>query len=157
MAADIESNQFSASQISEMTASVFSQMFNLTVQLSDSGCNFADSSATVTSCVQISGDWVGAVIFQTPRELAAKITSALFMEEAATLADEDIHDAMGEVGNVLAGNLKASLPGSSTLALPSVTAGTDYSIDVRGCHPITRVAFECESLPFTVTVLHKNP
>jgi chemotaxis protein CheX len=154
--ADIESNQCAASQIHEMTAGVFHQMLDLPVQLRDSGEDTAESTSTVTSCVQITGDWVGAVALRCPRDFAFRVTSILFQEEATALKDDDVYDAMGEMGNVLAGNFKAALPGSSMLALPSVTAGTNYSIDLRGCGLMTEVALVCDGFPFTLTVLKKD-
>ena len=36
------------------------------------------------------------------------------------LEDEDVVDAFGEIANVVGGNVKAALPGSSGLSLPDV-------------------------------------
>jgi hypothetical protein len=46
------------------------------------------------------------------------------------LDDEEIADALGELANVVGGNVKAVLPGPSTLGLPEVGAAPEAGSDV---------------------------
>ena len=75
----------------------------------------------LSSWVDVVGPWTGSVVLTTGRETAAGLTRALLGEHApAELEDEDIADAFGEIANVVGGNVKAALPGSSGLSLPDV-------------------------------------
>jgi CheY-specific phosphatase CheX len=57
--------------------------------------------------------------------------------------DDDVRDALGELANMLAGNLKSVLPGGAVLSMPSVIEGSDYSLQICGHLSIERVPFWC--------------
>jgi chemotaxis protein CheX len=76
---------------------------------------------TVSAWVDVVGPWTGSVVLITGRQTAADLTRALLGEAAPELLDhEDVADAIGEIANVVGGNVKAALPGPSTLGLPVV-------------------------------------
>jgi hypothetical protein len=73
----------------------------------------------VSSWVEIVGPWNGVVVLTTGRETAAQLTRCLLREHALEVLDaEDVDDALGEIANVVGGNVKAVLPGPSVLGLP---------------------------------------
>jgi chemotaxis protein CheX len=75
----------------------------------------------VSSWVDIVGPWNGAVVITTGRDTAAELTRCLLREHAPeVLEDEDVEDALGEIANVVGGNVKAVLPGPSVLGLPEI-------------------------------------
>jgi chemotaxis protein CheX len=79
---------------------------------------FADP---VSSWVDIVGPWNGAVVITTGRGTAEELTRCLLREHAPeVLEDEDVEDALGEIANVVGGNVKAVLPGPSVLGLPEI-------------------------------------
>jgi hypothetical protein len=76
---------------------------------------------TLSAWVDVVGPWTGSVVLTTGRQTAADLTRSLLGEAAPELLDhEDIADAFGEIANVVGGNVKAALPGPSTLGLPQV-------------------------------------
>ena len=76
---------------------------------------------TLSAWVDVVGPWTGSVVLTTGRQTAAELTRALLGEAAPQLLDhEDVADAFGEIANVVGGNVKAALPGPSTLGLPEV-------------------------------------
>jgi len=78
---------------------------------------------TLSSWVTITGPWDGAVVVTCGRDTAAELTRALLREHApAELGDDDVEDALGEIANVVGGNVKAVLPGPSALGLPRTGA-----------------------------------
>lgn len=78
---------------------------------------------TLSAWVDVVGPWTGSVVLTTGRQTAADLTRALLREAAPELLDhEDVTDAFGEIANVVGGNVKAALPGPSTLGLPQVGA-----------------------------------
>ena len=83
----------------------------------------------VSSWVEIVGPWTGTVVLTCGRSTAEALSRALLKEHAPpVLEPEDIEDALGELANVVGGNVKAVLPGPSVLGLPEVgsapTAGS---------------------------------
>ncbi|MBM7806511.1 hypothetical protein JOD57_002348 [Geodermatophilus bullaregiensis] len=76
---------------------------------------------TLSSWVEIVGPWDGSVVLTCGRDTAQELTRALLGAHAPeVLEDEDVHDALGELANVVGGNVKAVLPGPSVLGLPEV-------------------------------------
>ena len=74
---------------------------------------------TVSSWVDVVGPWTGAVVLTCGRDTAEQPTRALLREHApAVLERADVEDALGELANVVGGNVKAVLPGPSVLGLP---------------------------------------
>ena len=75
----------------------------------------------LSSWVDVVGPWTGAVVLTTGRDTAAELCRALLGASAQeVLEQEDVDDAFGEMANVVGGNVKASLPGPSSLGLPEV-------------------------------------
>jgi chemotaxis protein CheX len=78
-------------------------------------------SDPLSSWVDVVGPWTGSVVLTTGRRTAEELTRALLREDSPeVLEDEDVVDAFGEIANVVGGNVKAALPGSSGLSLPDV-------------------------------------
>jgi chemotaxis protein CheX len=75
----------------------------------------------LSSWVDVVGPWTGSVVLTTGRRTAEELTRALLAEHSPeVLEHEDVVDAFGEIANVVGGNVKAALPGSSGLSLPDV-------------------------------------
>jgi CheY-specific phosphatase CheX len=89
------------------------------------------SGKTMTGCVQISGAWDGAVTIQCSPDLARAAAAAMLEMEAAATSFDDVRDALGEIANMVGGNLKALLPGPTNLSLPLVVEGEHGSPSIR--------------------------
>ncbi|SFK43884.1 chemotaxis protein CheX [Geodermatophilus ruber] len=78
-------------------------------------------AATLSSWVGIAGPWTGSVVLTCGTDTAEQLTRALLREHAPEELDaEDVSDALGELANVVGGNVKAVLPGPAALGLPEV-------------------------------------
>jgi chemotaxis protein CheX len=110
---------------------------------------------TLVACVQISGAWSGAVLMWCTGEFASLAVKAMF--DVGDGADEE-RDAVGEIANMVAGNLKATLPSPSRLSLPIVASGHGFGLDVRHSRPIERVEFLVdEEHHVVVTLVREEP
>jgi hypothetical protein len=75
----------------------------------------------ISSWVDVVGPWNGVVVITTARTTAEELSRCLLKEHAPPVIDaEDVEDALGELANVVGGNVKAVLPGPSALGLPEV-------------------------------------
>ena len=104
---------------------------------------------TLSAWVDVVGPWTGSVVLTTGRQTAAELTRALLREAAPELLDhEDVADAFGEIANVVGGNVKAALPGPSTLGLPEV----GRTPDVRNPDDVCRIDVLWRGQPLVVSV-----
>lgn len=89
----------------------------------------------VSSRVAILGDAVGSVVVRCDRPSAIALARRLFdLAQDATPDEDDIADALGELANIVGGNVKSLGLGESSLTLPSVGASADVEVgDVLMC------------------------
>ena len=75
-------------------------------------------SAEVHSSVSITGSWHGHIVYASS-QAAARLAAAAFMAmEPDEVSQEDISDVLGELANIVGGNVKAMLPpGTDHLAV----------------------------------------
>lgn len=135
--------------IREIAMSIWETLFSR--PLEDGAVGEELGEPVVTGCVHIDGSWRGAVILQYGEQLAALLAGELFRSEAPT--SEEVLDTIGEVTNMLAGNIKALLPQPSGISLPTVAVGGDYALTVVGTQVVNTVGFRCGEMPLLVTVL----
>ena len=76
-------------------------------------------SDLVQASVDIHGDWSGTVTLEMAPSTAE--TAARTMLHLDTVEVADVTDALGELVNMIGGNIKSLLPSGSTLGLPIVS------------------------------------
>jgi chemotaxis protein CheX len=69
--------------------------------------------------------------------------------------EADVRDALGEIANMIAGNVKALLPEPCSISLPAVALGSDDTVSVQGTTPVTSVPFTCDGHPLVITLLER--
>lgn len=80
-----------------------------------------DEHEVVRASVAIHGDWCGTVSLEmTPATAETAARTMLHIEDGAVVEDVDVTDALGELVNMIGGNIKSLLPSGSTLGLPMV-------------------------------------
>ena len=136
-------------EIREIAASIWETLFSDPLDRADADQPIQDPA--VTGCVQIHGAFNGAVTLQCSKSLATRLAGELFRGEAPTPAD--VLDSVGELTNMLAGNIKALLADPSHISLPAVAFGADYALTVIGTSPMAVVGFRCGEEPLLVTLL----
>lgn len=74
-----------------------------------------------SAAVTVSGAWEGMISVELPTAMAEEVTRRMLAVDSTP--DEDVADAVGELVNMIGGNVKALMPGPSALSLPVVAAG----------------------------------
>jgi chemotaxis protein CheX len=95
----------------------------------------------VTAIVYFAGSWHGAVLLEVTRRQASRFAHLLMSIAPPATVDDDVRDALGELANMLAGNLKSVLPGGAVLSMPSVIDGSDYSLQICGNRRVEQMPF----------------
>lgn len=83
----------------------------------------------VVGIIGIAGSWVGTGIIMCTPELACKASSAMMMSEYDAVNGE-VLDAMGEITNMIIGNVKTALEeryGAMGISVPTVVYGRNFA------------------------------
>jgi chemotaxis protein CheX len=133
-----------------ITRDVWESFTGRTIELVDDQVR-PDGDVTV-GCVTVTGEWQGNVLLACPARLARMAASAMFELPAEQLDDEQVGDALGELTNMIGGNIKSLIPGPSRLSMPTVTVGASPTVPTPHAELLSRVSLVCEGLPLTVSV-----
>lgn len=145
----------SIDDIRAVTENVFASLTDFSVATIDESTIDRHGHRYVTAAVSITGEWEGTVAVACCDELSRLITGAFFGVEPAEADPSEINDAIGEVANMIGGNVKALMPAPSQLSLPTVTTGIDYVVTFPGTREETREAFAVEGGFLIVSILRK--
>jgi len=83
----------------------------------------------ISAVIGLSGVVKGAVIISMKSDLAIKLTE-LLTDEKITEIDADVVDAIGEINNIIAGNIKPKVPNGDkiVISIPTIIKGKEHSI-----------------------------
>jgi chemotaxis protein CheX len=92
----------------------------------------AGVGCTLAASVQLTGTWQGAVVLGCGAEFGRDAAGAMFDSDPATVTHDELTDALGELANMIAGNVKPLLPGAESLSLPTVVRGDNLELGIPG-------------------------
>jgi len=110
----------------------------------------------VTAAIQFSGSTCGSLVVEVDASLARKFAGGLLAIDPPDAIDNDVRDAVGEIANVIGGNLNTSFAWGAILSFPYVVDGSDFKIRVCGKCIIIRQAFVYENELFWVSWIAKS-
>jgi chemotaxis protein CheX len=134
-----------------ITRDVWESFTGRTIKLADDQLR-PDGGGRTVGCVTVTGEWQGSVLLACAPQLARMAASAMFDLPTEQLDDEQVADALGELTNMVGGNLKSLIPGPSRLSMPTVTVGASSTVSMPGAALFSMVSLACEGLPLTVSV-----
>lgn len=83
-----------------------------------------ESAGVWSASVTVTGGWQGIVTVELTEYVAGALAATMLaLPEGIEVVDADVADAVGELVNMVGGNVKSLMPGPSVLSLPSVAAG----------------------------------
>ncbi|MGO9240176.1 MAG: chemotaxis protein CheX [Bryobacteraceae bacterium] len=138
-------------ELAQIVDSVFRTMLNLEVDACEASSVPGDDR--LTSVVHLAGDWNGAVLMECSRGQARRFAGHFLTIDPPETVDDDVRDVLGELANMIGGNLKCVLASGIRLSSPSVVDGGDYSLRICGVEGRQRMAFQCAEGLFWVSVV----
>lgn len=108
-------------ELSRVVRSVFDMMVGLDVETPDDVAPMQDG--VLTAVVYITGEQSGAVVIHCPASQACMFTGRFMGTKAPIAVNEEVLDVLGELANMVAGNIKSNLMPNSRLSIPSVIEG----------------------------------
>ncbi len=139
--------------IIETAKEIFSTM--LMVEISekaggtDESINLDDN---VSGVIGLAGTHKGVLAIHLPNITAKKLTAS-FLGMGEDEVEDDIDDAVGEIANMLGGNVKSLLSSKGRdieLSLPSIIKGKGYTFHTKGNVERIVIPFSCDAGEFTI-------
>jgi chemotaxis protein CheX len=149
-------NEIKVSTVREATHSVFEMMLGVT--LADKEPIREEDSPShaegVVSLIGLAGEWAGTGAFRCTGSMAKKLAGLMLMQEFSTV-DQDVLDAIGEITNMILGNVKTSFEevlGPMGLSIPTVIYGRNFTTRSVGRSEWTIVPFELDGETFEIQI-----
>lgn len=144
-----------ATDLEQIVASVFETMLNLEVQPT---ALTAPPDHRLTAMIQLTGPWRGAVMLETGLAESCQIGARFMSIPVPEAVTDDVRDVLGELVNMIGGNMKSVLGPTASLSIPFVTDGREPHATTRtktrlerqkflsdeGCFWVSRIAAPAE-------------
>jgi chemotaxis protein CheX len=106
----------------------------------------------VHSSVSITGSWTGHIVFASSTAAARKAAAAFLAVGPDEVSPEDMSDVLGELANIVGGNVKAMLPPGAMLSLPQVMLAPESATKYPNAERITGLYGVWEGEPVSVSM-----
>lgn len=147
---NVDISKFERLDIISTAGDTLIELFELMLSMKLSVCDSVDDEESqgdrIVASVNFAGDVLGVISVIVERNFARIITGKMIdqpLEEVQN--EEEIKDVIGEVCNIVSGNLKGGFSDSGLtceISMPSITAGNDFKIEVLNMARYERFSFE---------------
>jgi chemotaxis protein CheX len=144
--------KFHREDLETVVGSVFGTMMGLEVRPSPEPC--PGSGGMLTAAVYLTGEWVGAACVHVEPEQACAFAGHFLGMPVPPAVSDDVRDVMGELANMIAGNLKCTLAPGIRISVPSVTDGAEYSLRVCRTREVVRAGFDTDAGPCWISLVN---
>ena len=137
---------------------VFGTMLKIPVQQEPPGSPIRNGEPHVAGSVGFIGSLSGVVYVYSTQSFARRLTRKLLGEKHGEPADEMVNDAVGEIANMIVGNIKSRLADrgmNCVLTIPSIVRGSHFTIEPTSSTQRRVCSYQCEGDQVVVEVLIK--
>jgi len=140
--------------VSDIVIATFEQVAQTTVEPQSDPIQLRGNTTYVAGCVQyILGGWHAATLIQMPMPLARHVSGMMFEGRPnAEMSIAEVRDAIGEVTNIVAGNLRKAMPEGAHMSLPTVVDGVGFSFEIIDAKLHVDLAFEFQGEAFRLSI-----
>jgi chemotaxis protein CheX len=146
--------------ITNAVSNVFDTMLSMEVESVEAGQTENYNGGHIVGTVGFAGKVLGNLNLHVGEEFAIQMTAAMLGMETDELdGDEEVHDVIGEVCNMIAGDLKSRLCDAGLtceLSIPSITTGKEFRIESQGWDRSERFGFSNKKHTARVDVFMKS-
>ena len=120
----------------------FDAMMSMSLESADNSIGISLDDDWMVGAIHFGGEVVGVMSFNLSESFARTVTTAMLgIEDHEIKGKDEINDVIGELANIVAGNLKTEFLDAGlvcVISAPSITSGSDFRIDpVDIATPIT--------------------
>jgi chemotaxis protein CheX len=146
--------------ISNATKNVFTTMLSMDVEPVNLNIQQPEAGKYVVGSVCFAGTLMGSINIRVNDDLARRMTAAMLgMEVDEIEGDEEVHDVIGELCNMIGGNLKSRLCDTGfpcQLSIPCITYGNSFMIQSKDWARKELLAFRYQKHTALVEVYMKS-
>ena len=146
--------------ISNVVNGVFDTMLSMEVESIEGQPAETYNGHHIVGSVGFAGTVLGNLNLHVDEEFACRMTAAMLgMETDEIEGDEDVHDVIGELCNMICGDLKSKLCDAGLtceLSIPSITTGKEFKIVSRGWDRSEQYRFRSHNHTALVAVYMKS-
>ena len=147
------------SSVGDSIIELFDTMLSLEVDLSDREPFQHSEDFRVMGAVDFAGGVHGSIQFQVSKTFARMITAGMLGQDFDEVQDmATVKDVIGEMTNILGGNLKAAFCDTGLncqISTPALTVGLDFNIEILNMDRYERFAFKLNDHDIVVEVCVK--
>jgi chemotaxis protein CheX len=141
-------------EIRRLTPTIWDTILHLPLEVA--GESALPGNRMLSACVHITGAWNGAVSLSCEVDFASEAAAIMFGLVGSDPTTADMQDALGELTNMVGGNIKALLPEPCHLSLPAVVEGADYSMRIPRSRLVTRIPFRSGEHALHISLLQRE-
>jgi len=134
--------------IASAVSDVYDTMLSMEVEILDSSVAPKIGKNLIIGSVSFSGKVMGSVNVMLDLEYAFRMTSIMLDMNIDEVEDEEASDVVGEITNMIGGDLKSRLCDAGLtcqLSIPTIISGQDFKIQTVGWVKKERIAFRFEN------------
>lgn len=124
---------------------LFDTMLSMDVELADEAAEPVSGTPRIIGSIDFAGDVMGSINIQVSETFAHLISAAMLETDLEKIEDDiQIKDVIGEVANIIAGNLKSGFCESGLpceISPPFITSGNDFKIETLNMDRYENFAF----------------
>ncbi|GGJ82214.1 hypothetical protein GCM10010123_09920 [Pilimelia anulata] len=122
------------------------------LELADGPPGAFDAHASIS----ITGPWHGHVVVACSRGAGTAAAAAFLDQPPEDIGEDDLADTLGELVNIIGGNVKSMLPPGCLLALPQVVLGAGAVTRLPGATRICELAGAWQGEPVSISMWHEK-
>ena len=149
--------------VTEATTDIFNVMLSMELEIIDdelAESNEQNKESSIVGSIDFTGNVMGSFKIYITYDFAFLIASNMLLMERDELSlEEDVYDVVGEISNMIGGNLKTFLSDNGfpcNITVPSIVSGSDFRTQVMGYNRMETYHFGYENNIMTVKIFIKN-
>ncbi len=146
--------QLLSDDVAAIVQEVWSSMLGLDIAPVDAPHHIAGHA--IAGSVGVTGASDCLISMEMGIETAKIVGATMFMMGVDEISMNDVVDAVGEMTNMVGGNIKSLLPEPSTLSLPVVAQGESPTLKVVGAQNLLSQLFMVGDGPVLVSVWNRQ-
>jgi flagellar motor switch protein FliN len=135
-------------RVTESVVDVFETMLSLPVVVDEEDSAERTAAGRVVGAVNFAGEVMGLITFDVSDSFSRLMAAAMLGIEVDEIeSGDEIKDLLGEISNIIGGNLKSAFTDAGlecSISTPSITAGSDFTIESLNMKHFQRFAFRYE-------------
>ncbi len=140
-------------KIIEFTREIFTDMVMMDISVTDNQLTeISHLENSISGVIGLAGKYKGVLAIHIPVSLACAITTNFLGMDVREI-NEDVEDAVGELANMLGGNVKTILAENGNdiaLSLPTTISGKEYDFQTQKSVERILVQFAADNSEFIV-------